>query len=81
MHAHVHRLVSVVKMATLLAMYTTEEQLSGVRFFVCVWAKEHNAKDIHKEMFHVSTIDDSTDVETKFHSPHTKEKISQAPQR
>jgi hypothetical protein len=33
-HAHVQRLVSVVKMATLLEKYATEEELSVVRFFV-----------------------------------------------
>jgi hypothetical protein len=32
--AHVQRLVSVVKMATVLEEYTTEEQRSVVRFFV-----------------------------------------------
>jgi hypothetical protein len=39
-HAHVQRLVSVVRMATV--------QRSLVRF---LWAKELNAKDIHKEIF------------------------------
>jgi hypothetical protein len=43
--AHVQRLVSVVKMATVLEEYTTEEQLSVVRF---LWAKGLYAKDIHK---------------------------------
>jgi hypothetical protein len=33
-HAHVQRLVSVVKMATVLEEYTTEEQRYVVRFFV-----------------------------------------------
>jgi hypothetical protein len=37
-------------MATFLEEYTTEEQRSLVRF---LWAKELNAKDIHKEMFPV----------------------------
>jgi hypothetical protein len=41
-------------MSTVLEEYTTEEQLSVVRFF---WrgggAKGLNAKDIHKEMFPV----------------------------
>jgi hypothetical protein len=32
-HAHVQRLVSVVKMATVLEEYTTEEQRSVVRFY------------------------------------------------
>jgi hypothetical protein len=31
-HVHVQRLVSLVKMATLLEEYTTEEQRSVVRF-------------------------------------------------
>jgi hypothetical protein len=35
-------------MATVYVNYTTEEQRSLVRL---VWAKELNAKDIHKEMF------------------------------
>jgi hypothetical protein len=38
-------------MATVLEEYSTEEQLSAVRFFL--WAKGLNAKDIHKEMFRV----------------------------
>jgi hypothetical protein len=33
-------------MATLLEAYTTEEQRYSVRF---LWAKELNAKDIHKK--------------------------------
>jgi hypothetical protein len=33
-HAHVQRLVSVVKMATVLETYTTEEQRSLMRFSV-----------------------------------------------
>jgi hypothetical protein len=32
-HAHVQRLVSAVKMATVLDEYATEEQRSVVRFF------------------------------------------------
>jgi hypothetical protein len=47
-HAHVQRLVSVVKMVTALEECTTEEQRSVVNF---LWAKGLNAKDIHKEMF------------------------------
>jgi hypothetical protein len=35
-------------MATVLEVCITEEQRSAVRF---VWAKELDAKDIHKEMF------------------------------
>jgi hypothetical protein len=50
MHAHVWRLVSVVKMATMLEVYTAEEQRSVV-CFLC--AKVLNAKDIEKEMFPV----------------------------
>jgi transposase len=50
MHAHVLRLVSVVKVVTLLKECTPEEQLSVVRF---VWAIRLNAKDIHKGMFSV----------------------------
>jgi hypothetical protein len=49
-HVNVQRLVSVVKMATVLEEYTTEEQHFPVRF---LWAKGLNAKDIHKEMFPV----------------------------
>jgi hypothetical protein len=52
-HAHVQRLVSVVKMGTVLEEYTTEKQSSAVCF---LWAKELNAKDIHKEMFGMGTI-------------------------
>jgi hypothetical protein len=48
--AHVQRLVSVVKMATVLEEFTTEEQRSIVKF---LWAKGLNAKDIHKEIFPV----------------------------
>jgi hypothetical protein len=49
-HAHVQRLVLVVKMATVLKKYTTEQQCSVVRF---LWAKGLIAKDIHKVMFPV----------------------------
>jgi hypothetical protein len=49
-HAHVQRLVSVVKMVTLLEKCTIEEQRSVVRL-LC--AKELNANDIHKEMYAV----------------------------
>jgi hypothetical protein len=45
-HVHVQSLVSVVKMATLLQGYTTEEQRSLVRF---LWTEGLNAKDIHKD--------------------------------
>jgi hypothetical protein len=36
-------------MATVLEMYTTEEQ----RCCALLWAKGLNAKDIHKDLFHV----------------------------
>jgi hypothetical protein len=47
---YVQRLVSVVKMATVLEECTTEEQRSDVCF---LWSQGLNAKDIHKEMFPV----------------------------
>jgi hypothetical protein len=47
---HIQRLVSVVKMATVLEEYVTKKQHSVVRF---LWAKGLNTKDIHKEMFPV----------------------------
>jgi hypothetical protein len=37
-------------MTTVLEAYTTDEQRCVVRF---LWAKGHNAKDIHKEMYSV----------------------------
>jgi hypothetical protein len=47
-HAHVQRLVSVVKMATVLGLLPKSSVL------VCfLWAKGLNAKDIHKEKFPV----------------------------
>jgi hypothetical protein len=49
-HAHVQKLVSVAKMATVLDVSTTEEQRPIVRF---LWAKGLNAKDINKEMYPV----------------------------
>jgi hypothetical protein len=49
-HAHVQRLVSVVKMATMLEECTVEEVRSIVCFFV---GKRLNARDVHKEMFPV----------------------------
>jgi hypothetical protein len=48
MHAHAERLVSVVKMGTVLETCTTKEQHSAVQF---LWANRLTAKDIHKEMF------------------------------
>jgi hypothetical protein len=45
--SHVKRLVSVVKMATVIEEYGTEEQRSVGRI---LWAKGLNAKDIHKEV-------------------------------
>jgi hypothetical protein len=49
-HAHVLRLVSQDKMATVLEECATKEQSCGVCF---LWAKELDAKDIHKELFPV----------------------------
>jgi hypothetical protein len=49
-HMCMLRLVSAVKMATVLEKHTSEEHRSVVRF---LWAKGLNAKDIHKEMFPV----------------------------
>jgi hypothetical protein len=48
-HAHIQRLVLIVKLATVFQVYNTEEQRSVVRF---LWAGL-NEKDIHKEMFPV----------------------------
>jgi hypothetical protein len=48
MRAHVQRLVSILKMATLLEVCTTEDQHSVV---CSLWAKGLSAKDIHKEIF------------------------------
>jgi hypothetical protein len=45
---HVQRLVSVVKMATVLEECNIGEQRFVMRF---LWAKELNVKDIYKEMF------------------------------
>jgi hypothetical protein len=61
-HEHVQRLVSVVKTATVPKECITEKQLSVVSwflfflfffvfFFFLGWAKQLNAKAIHKEMF------------------------------
>jgi hypothetical protein len=50
MHAHVQRLVSVFKMATMLEDCTTKEQYCVVCFLS---AKGLCTKDIHKEMFYV----------------------------
>jgi hypothetical protein len=47
-HALVQRLVSVVKMATVLEVCTTENQRFVVRF---LWAKGLNTNHAHKEMF------------------------------
>jgi hypothetical protein len=47
-HAHVQRLVSVVKMAIVREEYTNKEQRSVVRF-LCI--KRLNSKDIHKKCF------------------------------
>jgi hypothetical protein len=45
-HAHAQRMVSVVKIETVLEGYTTEEQR-------LLWAKKLHAKDIHIELFPV----------------------------
>jgi hypothetical protein len=47
---NVQKLVSVVKMATVLQQCSTEEQRSVMSF---LWAKGLNGTDIHKEMFPV----------------------------
>jgi hypothetical protein len=47
-YAHVGKLVSVVKMATMLEKYTTEERRSVVRF---LWAKGVNARMFVKKCF------------------------------
>jgi hypothetical protein len=49
-HAHVQRLVSVVKMATVLEVYTTEEQ-RYLSSFLCT--EGLNTEDIHNKMFSV----------------------------
>jgi uncharacterized protein YutD len=48
MHAHVQRLLSVVKMVTVLEECTTKQQTLGCAFFV---DKRTQCKDIHKEIF------------------------------
>jgi hypothetical protein len=48
---HVQRLVSVVKMATVLEEFTAGWQHSIVRF--SLWAKGLSAKDIHKEICYI----------------------------
>jgi hypothetical protein len=47
-HAHVQRLVSVVKMATMLKECNTKEQHTVVHF---LWSKGLNTMYIHIEMF------------------------------
>jgi hypothetical protein len=47
-HMHLQRMVSVVKMVTVLQEYVTEEQRSVVRF---LWAKGLNTKIIIKKYF------------------------------
>jgi hypothetical protein len=56
-HAHVQRLVTVVKMAIVLEKYTTEEQCSVVRFLL---AKGLSAKDIHKEILNRIVTEDES---------------------
>jgi hypothetical protein len=50
MQVHVQRLVSIVKMTTVLEWCITEEQHSVVHF---LWAKWLDAKYLHKEIFPV----------------------------
>jgi hypothetical protein len=50
-HAHVQRLVSVVKLATVFEVCATEMQRFVVRF---LWAYGLNARNIRKEMFAVN---------------------------
>jgi hypothetical protein len=52
-HAHVQILVSVVKMTTMLEVYTTEKQSSVVRFFFNCRRKVSMQNDIPEEMFHI----------------------------
>jgi hypothetical protein len=52
-HAHVQRLVSVVRMAIVLEECITKEQRSLVLF---LWAEGLSAKDIHKEVFTVGSV-------------------------
>jgi hypothetical protein len=49
-HAYVQKLVSVVKMATVLEECATDEQRSVVRF---LWTNGFSATNIHKEMLSV----------------------------
>jgi wyosine [tRNA(Phe)-imidazoG37] synthetase (radical SAM superfamily) len=49
-HVHVQRLVSVVKMATVLEECTTEQQRFITRVML---VNGRNIKDIHKEIFSV----------------------------
>jgi hypothetical protein len=49
-YAHIHSLVSVVKMVTLLEDAVLKSGDLLCRF---LWAKGLNAKDIYKEMFNV----------------------------
>jgi hypothetical protein len=49
-HAHVERLVSVVKMATVIEVFTTEEHRSFVRFFFC-WQKDSMQSIFIKKYF------------------------------
>jgi hypothetical protein len=46
-HEQAQKLVSIVKMATVVEGYTTEEKRYVARF----WPKGFNAKNIHKEIF------------------------------
>jgi hypothetical protein len=53
MHAHVQRLVSVVKMATVIEECISEEHSSIVRF---LWEKLPTAKDYHKNNRFLFTV-------------------------
>jgi hypothetical protein len=48
-HVHVQRLVSVVKMVTVLKEYILA--MSSVPLCVLLWASGLNEKDIHREIF------------------------------
>jgi hypothetical protein len=50
LHVQIQRVVSVVKMTTMIEECTTEEQRTVVHF---LWARGLPAKDIHKQIFPV----------------------------
>jgi hypothetical protein len=55
-HVHVQRLVSVVKMATVLKEYTTEEQRSVVSFFFGGGGQKDSMKRIFIMKFFLFTV-------------------------